>query len=890
MGPAMATRVMLSGYYDYRLVALSVLIAILAAYAALDLAGRVTTARGNARRMWLGGGAVAMGIGIWAMHYIGMEAFHLPVPVMYDWPTVLASLIAAILASGVALYTVGRKTMSRLRRFSGGVVMGIGIAAMHYIGMEAMRLPAMCMYSPRLVALSIVLSVGISCIALQLTFDLREHQNPWSGRKLGSALIMGLAIPVMHYVGMAAAGFMPLDAMNASVAHAVSVSSLNIAGIAIVSALILGMACVTTVVDVRFASQQQALETSQLQLKMVFDNMTEGILVLDHNGKTVLMNKAAVRLLQIPEADADGYAKIVDLYEVYSIDGSLLAPSQWPTARALRGEFVENFPLIYRTKATGVMGAREISSAPMPGGPGNAGQVVVTYRDTTERLRADEARNRLATIVESSEDAILGKTEAGQILSWNRGAEKLFGFTAAEMVGRSIKVLVPADKQMEDDEILEQIRAGQTVKHLETVRMTKNGELVHVSLTITPIRDGSGAITGASEIARNITEIKQMERQLQQSQKLEAIGQLTDGIAHDFNNLLGVMMGNMDLLERIVAGNEAAMKRLRPAQNAAARGADLTRRLLAFCSNVDLKPTPTELHQSVLNVTEMARALGPAIKISTQFDDSLPLVLVDPSGLESALLNLAVNARDAMPDGGTLTFATRVGTLRDNYAPVQTGEVPAGDYACISVSDTGCGMSKETLARVFEPFFTTKPRGKGTGLGLSSVYGFVKQSGGTTRIYSEPGFGTTVTIYLPFADQTAQVATAPPATAAKSSGKVLIVDDEVDLLEVATAYLTDMGYTTLQAADSARALEVIEMHQDIDLVVTDVVMPGGMNGLELAQEVRHRLPHVKLIYSSGFPAYALKDRSLHMADCPMLQKPYERAGFKAIVSAAMEGR
>ena len=231
---------------------------------------------------------------------------------------------------------------------------------------------------------------------------------------------------------------------------------------------------------------------------MVFDNMTEGILVLDHEGQTVLMNRAAVRLLHIPDNDANGYAKIVNLYEVYSMDGTLLAPSEWPTARALRGDFVENFPLIFRMKATGETGAREISSAPMPGAPGQAGQVIVTYRDTTERLRADEARNRLATIVESTEDAILGKTEAGKILSWNRGAEKLYGFTAAEMVGRSIKQLIPADKQQEEDEILEQTRAGQTVKQFETVRGTKSGELVYVSLTITPIRDGSGAITGAS--------------------------------------------------------------------------------------------------------------------------------------------------------------------------------------------------------------------------------------------------------------------------------------------------------------------------------------------------------------------------------------------------------
>jgi PAS domain S-box-containing protein len=886
----MTAPVLLSGHYDYRLVVLSVFIAVLAAYAALDLAARVTTARGHARLIWLCGGAIAMGVGIWAMHYIGMEAFYLPVRVMYDWPTVLLSLIAAILAAGVALFTVSRPTMARARMIVGGIFMGSGIAAMHYIGMEAMRLPAMCMYSPWLVGLSIALAIAISFVALQLTFALRDHLAPWSLHKIGSALIMGLAIPIMHYVGMAAAGFMPLSSMNGGLAHAIDVSSFNTLSIAIVAVLILGIAFLTSFVDRRFSLQALRLKTSQSQLQTIFDNMTEGILVLDREGKTVLFNKAAVRLISIPEGP-EGYRKVVEQFEAFLPNGEPLPPAEWPTARALRGEFVQNLEILFRRRSNGETGAREISTAPATEAKGEASQIIVTYRDVTEHRQIDEARNRLAAIVESSEDAIIGKSDTGVVTSWNQGAEKLFGYAATEMIGRSIKHLLPADRQHEEEEILSQIRQGKSVDHFETVRVRKNGGLVHVSLTISPIRDAKGKIIGASKIVRNITGRKQMERQLQQSQKMEAIGQLTGGIAHDFNNLLGVIVGNLDLLERLIAGSEVALKRVQTAQKAAARGADLTRRLLAFCSSVELKPAPTELHQSVRNMIEMARALGPDIKIATHLDESMPLVLVDAGGLENALLNLAVNSRDAMPAGGTITITTKLSTFEESYPPVRTGEVTAGCYACISVSDTGCGMSKETLSRVFEPFFTTKPHGRGTGLGLAMVYGFVKQSGGTVSIYSEPGLGTTLTFYLPLAENISQSlpAIVPEVLPAKRSGKVLVVDDELDLLEIATIYLDEMGYTTYRAQDGVSALEVLEQQGDIDLIVTDIVMPGGMNGVELAQRARQLLPKVKLIYCSGFPADAMTERKLPVLDGRLLNKPYQRAAFGAMVSAAMEG-
>jgi CheY-like chemotaxis protein len=366
---------------------------------------------------------------------------------------------------------------------------------------------------------------------------------------------------------------------------------------------------------------------------------------------------------------------------------------------------------------------------------------------------------------------------------------------------------------------------------------------------------------------------------------------LTGGIAHDFNNLLGVIIGNLDLLDRLVAGNEAAVKRVRTAQKAATRGAEITRRLLVFSSNEELKPSVVLLGDSIQNTIELAtRGLGPEIKITTHIDESVPPLFVDPAGLESALLNLVVNARDAMPKGGSIIIDSKVKNLEDSHPAVRTGDLKAGRYVCVSVTDTGVGMSRETLERAFEPFFSTKPRNKGTGLGLAMVYGFVKQSGGAVRAYSELGQGTTISLYLPLATDLSQPvpAGAPKALNAKLGGSVLVVDDEVDLLEVALAYLAEMGFAAFEARDGASALEVLAQRSEIDLMVTDIVMPGGMNGAELVQRARDLRPDLKIVYSSGFPAEALAEKSMPLIDGPLLRKPYQRAEFAAIIHRVME--
>jgi nitrogen-specific signal transduction histidine kinase/CheY-like chemotaxis protein len=406
---------------------------------------------------------------------------------------------------------------------------------------------------------------------------------------------------------------------------------------------------------------------------------------------------------------------------------------------------------------------------------------------------------------------------------------------------------------------------------------------------LSPLESAEGILVTAA--IRDISERKQLARQLHQSQKMEAVGQLTGGIAHDFNNLLGVIIGNLDLLDRLVAGNDAAIKRVRTAQKAAVRGADITRRLLVFSSNEELKPSVVLLGDSIQNTIELAaRGLGPEIRIATHIDESVPPLFVDPAGLESALLNLVVNARDAMPKGGTIIISSKLQKLDNSHPVVQAGDLKKGQYVYVGVTDTGHGMSKETLERAFEPFFTTKQRNKGTGLGLAMVYGFVKQSGGTVRVYSELGHGTTVSFYLPLAGSLSHPVSidTPMPLNEKSGGTVLVVDDEADLLEVALVYLAEMGYTAYEAKDGASALEMIAQHGEIDLMVTDVVMPGGMNGVELVQRALALRPGLKTVYSSGFPAEALAEKSMLLVDAPLLRKPYQRAEFDAIIHRVME--
>jgi PAS domain S-box-containing protein len=635
---------------------------------------------------------------------------------------------------------------------------------------------------------------------------------------------------------------------------------------------------------------EELIRRQKTQLQNVFDNLNEGILLMDMDLNIVQINRAASRLLGIRSATLSRES-IVRAFEVLSPNGDPIPQDKWPSALASNGEFLQNREYRLRRNDTGHTILAEISTSPVFDSSGELMQIIYCYRDITRTKKADEERRRLASIVETSEDAIIGKDNKGIVTSWNTGAVKIFGYSADEMVGQSINILVPSDRLKEEENILARINNGEIVNnHFETMRVRKDGHHIHVWLTISPIWDAHGNVIGASKIARDITEKKKLENQLQQSQKMDAVGQLTGGIAHDFNNLLSIVIGNLDLIERNVPDDAAALKFVKTAQKAALRGADLTRRLLAFSSNEALSPVPINLHDLIQNMIQMTdRVIGPEIKISMHFDESIHEILVDSAGFESALVNLMVNARDAMPKGGTITISTKFCNLDDAYPPVQASELKAGRYVCVSVSDTGEGMSRQTLAHVFEPFFTTKPRGKGTGLGLAMVYGFMKQSHGTVRIYSERDYGTTVTLYLPVDDDASSACAevVEPGTTFTGNATVLVVDDELDLLDIAIAYLDGMGWKAYTAVDGNDALRVIKREKDIDLMVTDIVMPGGMDGVELAHKVRLLNPRIKIIYCSGFPADALAVHNMPLIDEPLLHKPYQRNEFSAMLRRVM---
>ncbi len=507
------------------------------------------------------------------------------------------------------------------------------------------------------------------------------------------------------------------------------------------------------------------------------------------------------------------------------------------------------------------------------------------------RKKITAKQKQLADIVASSDDAIIGKNLNSIITSWNKGAEQIFGYTADEIVGQSILILIPPDRIEEETQIINKIKHGEKIEHFETVRKRKDGKALDVSVTVSPIY-AENQIIGASKIVRDITERKHLEGQLHQSQKMSAIGQLTGGVAHDFNNLLGIILGNLDLLERQLQGNEDALKRVKSALNAASRGADLTKRMLAFSRLQHLKPAPTVLNNSIATVVEMAaRILGENIEIITKLDPAIPPIMIDATELESALVNLSVNARDAMPKGGKLIFTTKMLELGNDYLLVQSGEVKPGTYVCVSVTDSGEGMPPEIIERVFEPFFTTKEKGKGTGMGLSMVYGFIKQSGGIIRIYSEVGQGTTISLYFPYAKnlEISSEDNQKKLLNQKFTGKALVVDDETELLEIASTYLRDMGFEVFYAENGASALEILAKTPDIILLVTDINMPGGMTGIDLAKKVRQLERDIVIVYSSGFSEELFSDKSINLEEI-LINKPYSRETFIDAVSRAMNNR
>jgi PAS domain S-box-containing protein len=516
-------------------------------------------------------------------------------------------------------------------------------------------------------------------------------------------------------------------------------------------------------------------------------------------------------------------------------------------------------------------------------------------RERAARDLAEAHRATLATVVERIDDAIIGLTPDGVITAWNGGAERLFGYPAAEVLGRPASLLADGSGTGEQSDVLTRIRRGERVLQYEAQRVRKDGAPVDVSVTVSPIEDQAGTVIGISAVARDITAAKEVAEQqravaerTQQALRMESLGKLAGGVAHDFNNILAIIANYTEFAIEETTDKPGVQADLTHVRTAVQRATNLTRQLLTFTRGDAVQPQDVDLNAALVEVQGLLeRTIGEHINLIAVPAPQPIVVHADPGQIQQVLLNLALNARDAMPDGGTLILEANLAALDGGELNMQP-PLPAGTYARLLVSDTGEGMSPEVAARILEPFYTTKPRGRGTGLGLATVYGIVTEARGSINVYSEVGIGTTFRIYLPpvTAPQSTPAESAPAMAAPpRGDGRtVLVVEDEPALGRVVTRILTNNGYHVLTAGNGPQALALLE-HHDCDLLLTDVIMPE-MSGPRLAEILHERQPGLPVIYMSGYSNGLLGTTHVLDDDIAFIEKPFTAADLLHKLAAA----
>ncbi len=630
---------------------------------------------------------------------------------------------------------------------------------------------------------------------------------------------------------------------------------------------------------------EQALLAANRELTLLYNNLPYAMFSLDVAAKKMLQASAGHQaVFGYPPAD---FLKKPGLwYELIVREDKPIVDAG--NAKLAAGETVQHEFRIVRPDGE----TRWIQALIMPtlGAGDKLVRIDGIASDITESKKITETQAQLAAIIGSSNDAIMGVSLNGNITSWNRGAERVFGYKPEEIIGRSITLLVPDDRTSEGLEIVKRVLRGETVRNFETVRKHSSGKLIDISLSVSPIINAQGEITALAGISRDITDRDKLQEQLRQSQKLEAFGQLAGGVAHDFNNLLMVINGNLEILQNEMASGNPVAGFIADIRDAAQKAQALTKQLLAFSRKQVLAPKVLDLNEVVSRTENMlARLIGEDIRLHSILDPALYRVRIDASQLDQVLINLAVNARDAMPRGGTLTFETR--NLEWPSGDRETEpDLEPGSYVMLSVSDNGIGMNAALRAKVFEPFFTTKPLGTGTGLGLATVFGIVKQSGGHIQLYSEEGVGTSFKIYLPavFESESPQAKSENSMKTLGGTETILLVEDEAAVRKIVKRTLESRGYHVIEAVNGEDAIRLSETHKGkIHLLVTDVIMPE-MGGRQLAQILRDRTPGFRVLFMSGYTDDAVVRHGIIHETESFLQKPFSSAALIGKVRAMLD--
>ena len=645
--------------------------------------------------------------------------------------------------------------------------------------------------------------------------------------------------------------------------------------------------------DRRTAEQQ--LRESESRLRAVVETAVDGVILIDAFGIVEMFNPACETLFGY-EAD-----------EVLGQNVKMLMP---PPYEAEHDVYLRRYRHTGERRIIGI--GREVAGRrkdgtvfPMELSVGEAqrnGRPVFAgiIRDISQRKQAEqslrESEGRLRALVETAVDGVILIDAVGTVQMFNPACETLFGYRAAEVIDRNVRMLMPEPYQSEHDRYLKQYREDGVHRIIgigrEVSARRKDGSVFPMELSVGEATRGEQPVFVG--IIRDITARKEAEaarEQLQQAQKMEAIGQLTGGIAHDFNNLMAVMLGNLELVLDRLPPDDDSVDLIRTAIQSVERGAQLTQRLLAFSRTQTLNPRQIDVNHLITGMIPLMRlSLGEAIDISIDFEANIWATMIDAAQLENALLNLANNGRDAMPGRGRLAISTANVDL-STEGPQGDGAQP-GAFVRISVSDDGAGMTPEVLEHVFEPFFTTKEVGQGSGLGLSMVYGFVKQSNGFVSIESTVGAGTRVDLFLPRMAVPAlpgqQTANAVPARSTRKLWRILVVEDDAALRQLAARMLESLGHTVREAADGPEALRCLRENPEIDLLYTDVILAGGQNGVDIAQAARAMIPRLKVLFTSGY--LETQERGAELSpDEELIPKPARRRDIEAAIQRMMSG-
>jgi PAS domain S-box-containing protein len=660
----------------------------------------------------------------------------------------------------------------------------------------------------------------------------------------------------------------------------------------------------------------------ELHHQRLLEALPVAIYATDAAGKITYFNQAAAAFVgERPDLHGDDWWVS---WRLFHLDGTVLPPAEFPTTvslqkrRPVRGQIIADRPNGTRVAFTahsapvfdgtgrisGTVNAlvansehERIEADHQLADPSLEGRTQITS-DTADKLKTSERSFRM--LVESVIDyAIFMLDSEGHVANWNPGAERIKGYSRTEIIGQHFSRFYTEEDRLAGvpEKALATARSQGRFEQ-ENWRVRKDGSLFWASVVIDAIHDEQGEVVGFAKVTRDMTERREIEEKLRQSQKMDALGQLTGGVAHDFNNLLTVIMGSLEILTRWLSAprNSSPPSRvtraIAGAKDASRRAATLTQRLLAFSRQQPLHPATIDPNRLVHNLVEMLRrTLGERVSVKTVLGFDTGFIEADPAELENALLNLVVNSRDAMPEGGTITIETaRVDD--DKLAATGSRNRRETQYVLITVADNGAGMDRQTLAKAFDPFFTTKEADRGTGLGLSQVYGFVQQSGGQVQIESEPGVGTSVQIYLPRLPDDAEESGALDESAAadeqKGTETVLVVEDDDAIRGYCTDVLREFGYHVLEAPNAGAALEILDRQPDVRLLLTDIGLPGPMNGRQLSDEARQRRSELKVVLTTGYTGDTVIHTGRLERGVSLMVKPFSFADLTRKVREALD--